>query len=199
MKNLAVFALLLGSGAVPVLADTQFNFTYTDAQYTLSGILTASPNGGGIYTATGVSGTIFQNSDPTTTYALTLVPPGAVPSNHNGDNVYGQDDLLYLNQPLQLLTVNPSYFGNGGIEFAFPAPPPLSGYNGGSDIALYANGSGDYGSYESANLGGYGNTVATGGIFTLTAVPEPDALILLLTMMAGVVGLVHLLKLKHRA
>src|ERR1017187_4892791 len=188
MKNFAVIALLIGTGAVPVLADIQFNFTYSDASYTLSGVLTASPNGGGVYTATGVTGTVAQTSAPTTTYALTLVPPNAVPKNYNGDNVYGQDDLLYPNQA-PLLTIDTNYFGNGGIEFAFPAPSPLTGINGGSDIALFANASGGYGSLESANLGGWGNTTS-GGVFTLSAVPDGGTTLALLGLaIVGMAGL----------
>jgi VPDSG-CTERM motif len=201
MKNFAVVALLMGAGALPVLADTQFNFTYSDSNYSLQGVLTASPDGGGVYTVTGVTGTVTyvgtDNSVSTSPYALTLVPPGVVPENHNGDNIYGQDDKIYVNQT-PLLTLNPSFNGNGGLEFAFPAPPPLSGYNGGSDIALFANnstgGPGDYGSLESANLGGYAN-VTSGGTFTLISigthsVPDGGATLALLGLaVAGLAGL----------
>jgi len=190
MKIFAVIALLIGIGTVPALAaDAQFNFTYSDANYLLSGVLTASPDGGGVYTVDAVTGTVALASNPSITYALTLVPAGAVPQNANGDNWYGQDDLLYLNGG-PLLTVNPNYSGNGGIEFAFPEPPPLSGINGGSDIALFANGSGGYGSSESAGLGGYNNTTNTGGTFTLSAVPDGGTTLTLLGLaVAGLAGL----------
>jgi hypothetical protein len=183
MKIFAVTALLLGIGTLPALAQTNFDFTYSDSNYILSGVLTATPDGGGVYTVTSVTGTVAQTSAPSTTYALTLVPPGTVPENHNGDNVFGQDDVIY---PFQtpLLTVDPNYNGNGGIEFAFPAPPPLAGVNGGSDIALFANNaSGDYGSIEYSNLGGYGN-LASGGTFTLATVPDGGSTALYL-LLAG--------------
>jgi hypothetical protein len=180
---------LIGIGAVPALAQN-YDFTYSDANYILSGVLTASPNGGGVYTVTGVTGTISYLGG--SAYALTLVPPGAVPTNANGDNVYGQDDLIYPGQA-PLLTVDPNYNGNGGIEFAFPAGGPLSGYNGGSDIALFANtsagGPGGYGSLESANLGGY-DKVTSGGTFTLSAVPDGGTTLVLLGLaVAGLAGL----------
>lgn len=189
MKIFAVTALLIGIGAVPALAQN-YDFTYSDANYILSGVLTASPNGGGVYTVTGVTGTISYLGG--SAYALTLVPPGAVPTNANGDNVYGQDDLIYPGQA-PLLTVDPNYNGNGGIEFAFPAGGPLSGYNGGSDIALFANtsagGPGGYGSLESANLGGY-DKVTSGGTFTLSAVPDGGTTLVLLGLaVAGLAGL----------
>ena len=197
MKYLTV-VLLIGSAALPVLADIpKFNFTYSDANYTLSGILTATSDpsaGTGAYLVTDVTGTVSYLSG--TPYALTLVPAGAVPSNANGDNVYGQDDLIYFNQA-PLLTVDQNYNGNGGIEFAFPAGGALTGYNGGSDIALFANnstgGSGNYGSYESGkrtNLtGGYGKSTA-GGTFTLSAVPDGGTTLVLLGLaVAGLAGL----------
>jgi hypothetical protein len=193
MKIFAVTALLIGIGAVPALAQANYNFTYSDANYILSGVLTASPDGGGVYTVTSVTGTVAQTSALATTYDLTLVPPNAVPSNHNGDNIYGQDDLIYPNQT-QLLTLCPGYNCNlGGLEFAFPAPPPLSGINGGSDIALFANvaggGAGNYGSLESANLGGY-DQVTSGGTFTLNAVPDGGTTLTLLGLaIAGLAGL----------
>jgi hypothetical protein len=193
MKIFAVIALMIGIGAVPAFADTNYNFTYSDSQYTLSGVLTASPDGGGVFTVTGVTGTVTWVGKPSSTYALTLVPPGDVPSNHNGDNIYGQDDLIYPNQA-PLLTLCPGYnCAFGGLEFAFPAPPPLSGINGGSDIALFANasggGPGGYGSLESADLGGYVNTTS-GGTFTLSAVPDGGTTLALLGLaIAGLAGL----------
>jgi hypothetical protein len=184
MKIFAVTALLIGIGAVPAVAQT-YDFTYHDSNYVLSGVLSASPDGGGVYTVTGVTGTVAQTSALNTKYALTLVPPNAVPKNHNGDNIYGQDDLIYPGQP-PLLTLCPNYdCPYGGLEFAFPAPPPLIGINGGSDIALFANTSGSYGSVESANLGGY-DVTTSGGVFTLSAVPEGGTSLLYL-LLAGAV------------
>src|ERR1035438_9696190 len=189
MKKFAIVALMIGIGAVPALAQN-YDFTYSDSNYILSGVLTASPDGGGVYTVTGVTGTISYQGG--SAYALTLVPPGAVPTNANGDNVYGQDDLIYPGQA-PLLTLDPNYNGNGGIEFAFPAGGSLSGYNGGSDIALFANtsagGPGAYGSLESANLGGYANTTS-GGTFTLSLVPDGGTTLVLLGLaVAGLAGL----------
>jgi hypothetical protein len=193
MKIFAVTALLIGIGAVPALAQS-YDFTYSDANYILSGVLTASPDGGGVYTVTGVTGTVAQTSAPSTTYALTLVPPGVVAENHNGDDLFGQDDLIYPGQT-PLLTICPNWgCALGGLLFAFPAGGALSGYNGGSDIALFANngsgnGSGDYGSIEYSNLGGYGN-LASGGTFTLSAVPDGGTTLVLLGLaVAGLAGL----------
>ena len=194
MRVSAVIALLIGTWAVPAFAQ-EFNFTYSDANYILSGVLTASPNGGSAYLVTGVTGTVAQTSAPGTTYALTLVPPGSVPKNAHGDNVYGQDDLIYPNQAA-LLSLCPNYgcaVGAGGLEFAFPDPPPLNGINGGSDIALFLNtaggGAGAYGSVESAALGGYGQTTS-GGTFTLSAVPDGGTTLALLGLaVAGLAGL----------
>jgi hypothetical protein len=132
-----------------------------------------------------------------------LVPPGAVPENANGDNLDGQDDLIYPNQA-PLLTLCPNYgCPLGGLEFSFPAPPPLSGINGGSNIALFANnsagGSGNYGSVETGqpanSVGGYDLTTAN-GTFTLSAVPEPSTVSLLVTMLAGLGGLAGVLRKK---
>jgi hypothetical protein len=200
MRNLAVLTVFLMVFSGVALADVEFNFTYSDSNYSLQGILTASPDGGGVFTATSVVGTVawLTGPDSTKTYPLLLVPSGVVPENANGDNIYGQDDLLYPNNPLQLLTIDPSFYGIGGLEFTVPAPPPLSSYNGGSNVVLYANGNGDYGSLESANLGGYDKITPTGGVFTLTAVPEPGVVILLVTMLAGLGGLAGVLKRKLR-
>lgn len=189
MKIFAVAALLIGIGAVPALAQN-YDFTYSDSQYVLSGVLTATPDGGGAYTVTGVTGTVALASAPGTTYALTLVPPGVTAENHNGDNLWGQDDLIYPGQT-SLLTVCPGWnCALGGLLFAFPAGGALSGYNGGSDIALFANnGSGDYGSIEYSNLGGYGNQ-GSNGTFTLAAVPDGGTTLTLLGLaIAGLAGL----------
>jgi len=174
MKKFSLVSLVVASALAisPAVVNAQtYDFTYSDSNYVLSGVLTATPDGGGIYTVTGVAGTVAQASAPSIKYPLTLVPPYAVPSNHNGDNIYGQDDLIYPGQA-PLLTLCPNYgCPFGGLEFAFPAPPPLIGINGGSDIALFANTSVSYGSLESANLGGYAITTSDGA-FTLIAVPE---------------------------
>jgi hypothetical protein len=191
MKVFAVIALLIGIGAVPALAaDAQFNFTYSDANYLLSGVLTATPDGGGVYTVTGVTGgTVTWVGEPSTSYALTLVPVGVQVRNANGDDLWGQDDLIYPGQT-PLLTLCPN--GNcssGGLEFAFPAGGQLSGYNGGSDIFLFANGGTNYGSQEFSSLGGY-NHVTPDGTFTLSLVPDGGTTLLLLGLaIAGLAGL----------
>jgi hypothetical protein len=195
MKVFAVIALLIGIGAAPALAvDAQFNFTYSDANYLLSGVLTASPEGGGAYLVTGVTnGTVTWTTAPpgtTSTYALTLVPLGVQVRDIGGTDLWGQDDLIYPGQT-PLLTPCPNWgCALGGLQFAFPAGGALSGYNGGSDIALFANNLlGDYGSQEYGDLGGYGNTTS-GGTFTLSAVPDGGTTLLLLGLaIAGLAGL----------
>jgi hypothetical protein len=59
MRRIAcLFILVFAVALVPAMADTGFNFTYQDANYSLQGILTATPDGGGVFTVTGVTGTV---------------------------------------------------------------------------------------------------------------------------------------------
>jgi hypothetical protein len=199
MKKLAVIALMIGIGAVPAFAQN-YDFTYTGGGYSMSGVLATTPAGGGANLVNSVTGTISFNGG--TAEPLTLVPPDVVPHNDNGDNLNGQDDLVYPGGT-PLLTVCYNYgCPYGGLEFAFPdlyAPlnPGDGGVDGGSDIAIYAQngtgGTGNYGATETGKpangFGGY-DYQSGDGTFTLTAVPDGGTTLTLLGLaVAGLAGL----------
>jgi len=176
MKRLGILTIVMLVALTGVaFADVQFNFTYNDPMYSLQGVLTASPNGGGVFTATGVTGTLTYLSN---TYPLLLVPVGTVAVAAGGADLFGQDNLLYPNDPGQLLT-------SDAILFMVPTPTPVVGYNGGTAVALWGNGGSNYSSWTFSGLGGYG-AGTNNGSFTLTAVPEPGAVSLLIAMALGV-------------
>lgn len=180
-KLIALRILMLLALAGVALADTEFKFTYSDPLYSLQGVLTASPASGGAYVATSVSGTLtWLTQSPQQTYPLVLVPVGTVSESANGDEFFDQDNLLFPNNPGQLLTMD-------FISFMVPTPTAVSNYRGGTIVAIWANGGGDYGSETASALGGWGAGSHTGGTFTLTLVPEPDAVILLIAMLVGVI------------
>lgn len=182
MKFLTV-VLLIGTAALPALADDpQFDFTYSDSLFTLSGVLDTQVVAPGEYLVTGVDGTI---TDADGTFALNLIPVGVVPEDPYGDEPNGQDDDTFTIPNSNALTIDPNfYYDNGGLQFDFADGGPLSGeYNqlGGSDINLSAaNSSGAPGSYVSDCSGECGFAApahayflnTTGGTFTLSAVPD---------------------------
>jgi hypothetical protein len=176
---------MIGIGAVPALAQTDFNFTFSDSQYTLSGVLAASPDGGGVYTATSViDGTLTYLGQ---TFDLTLVPVGNDARDSGGTDFFGQDNLLYPNSPTQLLTTD---------FLSFQATAPGLGT---SNVGIWANGGDDYGIQTSWILAGAplgtpgwvtGSSLFTGGTFTLSAVPDGGTTLLLLGLaVAGLAGL----------
>jgi hypothetical protein len=185
MKKLAVIALMIGIGAVPALAQTDFNFTFSDSQYTLSGVFVATPDGGGVYTATSViDGTLTYLGQ---TFDLTLVPVGNDARDSGGPDFFGQDNLLYPNSPTQLLTTDSLIFQATARGL------------GTSNVYIWANGSSDYGIETSWILAGAplgtpgwvtGSSLYTGGTSTLSAVPDGGTTLLLLGLaVAGLAGL----------
>jgi hypothetical protein len=132
-----------------------FDFSYTSNNGTViaSGVLDATANGGGTYTAT--SGTGSETS-PDYTGPIALIanpgPPGEVVS-PSGFFLY-DDQLLPGENPLVT---------NGGLLFA-PTGPGASF----SEINIFSNGPGP-GTYQYYENNGFNNL----GNFTLTAVPLP--------------------------
>ena len=198
MKKFAVIALMVGIGAVPALAD-QFNFSYSDSLFSMSGVLDTTQIASNEYLVTGV--TNGQITDANGTFALNLIPVGATPEDYNGDEFSGQDNLIFTSPSTNTLSVDTNFYNyNNGLYFDFASPNALSGpdnINGGSDILISAsNTSGAAGSYQSDAFyyvapGDWGyNVITTGGNFALTPVPDGGTTLLLLGLaVAGLAGL----------
>jgi hypothetical protein len=180
---LFLFALL--TLAASVASADVFTFTYSGAGVSASGIITATPDGSGQYTITDVTGK--RNNEPITAFVPNPDPSLAL-----------VDNQLYFPADPEYLSVNMTsgfVFETAAGEFN-PYYLPPNGYGWGPVDAYY-----EY------TLGG--SIPGTPIVFTVSAVdssefaardisvPEPDAVSLLVAMLAGLAGMTGLLRKKQ--
>jgi len=201
MKKLAVIALLIGIGAVPALAQTTYDFTYTGGYFTATGSLDV--NGSGL--ATSGSGTMTWDGGADTS-AITLFPLNSVMEANPGSDgvrVNGGTDLNGLDN-LVFPSSNPLLDGYGLIFWMGNTAPTaalldtssihpnfgnVGGFAIGGDCAWACGGT-----YSSFGADGSLDLYASDlGTFTLTPAPSvPDGgttLALLGFTIAGLAGL----------
>jgi hypothetical protein len=180
-----VFILALVVGLVPAMADNWFTYQFTGTvasqnQINVSGVLDAVSNGDGTFTAVSGSGILDVNG---ITYGLALYPNPIAPgvcSNCGGLGFDIDNQLLPAGDPM--LT-------SWGLLFAFTGSSPNS------SVALNIWGNAPSSPYTSyLQFSG----IQQDGSFTLTSVPEPGAVSMLVSMLAGLAGLAGVLKRRLR-
>ena len=165
MNNKTKFSILVVATGVVLNSNAAFEITFIGGGYTGTGLITeATDNGGGVYTATEGTFTIFGE-----TFDLAPVPSGFTDVTiHNiansggadlfGDNIFGQNN----------------YVSGDGLVFTSPGVPGnVNGFNG-DVINFWGNGGGSY------TLAYAGPDFAPGlhlldGQVTVAAVPESTA------------------------
>jgi hypothetical protein len=174
----AAFTFVLG-GVGQARADL-FNFTFNDPfdGITASGLLVATDDGGGQFTATSViNGMITGN--PGGDGALTLIPNPNAPGGITTFGDFGYDDSLFQGGP------EPMPIDNAGLLFSVPDGSVLNIYLAFVTIAPFyelddGDSAGNF-TFASEDVTGFTLTPVT------TVVPEPSALCLLGIGTAGLV------------
>ena len=182
MNRIVVLAasVLLLSGVA--LADTtNFTFSYVGSYFSVNnGSLVAQNNGNGSFTALSGTGTLTYGTNPVNSYTVSLYPIPGAPTpitvrTSDGTDLIGLDNQLFPTSAPMLYVY--------GLIFEFGATPLQAAIN------IYFDGS--YKSFASGH-DALGNVIYdgdSGGVFTLTDVPEASTMSLLITMLSGVVGL----------
>lgn len=196
--NASPISLGAGGGLVPgpapssFGADPSYTFTYSDPFGDFAtGTLSGSPSGigpGALWLTSGTMDVLTSGAGGAAvgTYSL-LTGPGLGPAESlSPSGLFLIDNVLYpgnnaANGTNPGISVNPSYLTNWGLLFAPGGPHPGTQ----NEINIYGNGGANYGFYSEAG-GGYVIQNGSGGLFTLTAVPEPSSLALMGFGIAGI-------------
>jgi hypothetical protein len=210
MKNFAVIALLLGTGAVPVLADVTYDFTYDGSHFQATGTLDV--NGSGL--AVSGSGTLTYTGIPGSgTTAITLFPLNAAMLADPAANGVRANDGTDWNQIDNQVNVgsNPVLDGYGLIFWTGNTVPVGALADLGNHPALneglapadqvvglyaiYGNGPGSYGSFGALGTGSdatkiYGSDSGSFSLSPAGAVPDGGTTLAFLGLaVAGLAGL----------
>jgi hypothetical protein len=190
-RTVWLFVLLFAVALVPAMADTTFDFSFIPTAGTdlsASGTLLGHPNGDGTYTAVSGTGTITYG---TNTYAMSLfanpTPPGTSQAYgftyESGNYTFTFDDQLFPSSPV-------SPVDTWGLLFSTTGAPSAA-----TAVNIYNN-TQDPGGDQAFLI--YSNDVENGTLVLsqVSSVPEPGALSLLFTMLAGVGGLAGVLRKK---